>query len=158
VPGQPNYLKVPVEFTHIQETTFFHEGYNINADIDTVDIICYNHEYPTKFYFDVTNVNLDRPYYIGDLANTFPPGVILNPKVNPNKILFSYEMPDGGLGLGDGNTMEDVVASQKAEKEKEKADSQAKALASKEAAAKAEADKSVKGGKTAARSSDRKKK
>jgi len=67
-------------------------------------------------------------------------------------------MPDGGLGLGDGNTIEDVIASQKAEKDKAKADGLAKATANKEAAAKAEADKGGKGAKSSSKASTDKKK
>ena len=56
--------------------------------LNFIDVICYNYEYPTTFYVDVSFVNYDRPYTIGDLANTFPPGIILHPKYDPAKVLF----------------------------------------------------------------------
>ena len=31
----------------------------------------------------------ERPYRIGDLANTFPPGVILDPSLDPNDSIFT---------------------------------------------------------------------
>ena len=40
------------------------------------------------FYIDVSNVSLQRPYKIGDLGNTFPPGIILNPNMDINKPIF----------------------------------------------------------------------
>ena len=46
------------------------------------------------FNVDVSFVNPDRPYRVGDLANTFPPGIILNPKVDPNKEIFAVEEDD----------------------------------------------------------------
>jgi len=42
------------------------------------------------FYIDISNVNLDRPYKIGDLANTFPPGILLDPKTDVNKVIFEF--------------------------------------------------------------------
>jgi hypothetical protein len=89
VPGKANYLRVPVNVTHLQLNKFFHGGFGLKIDVEYVDIISYNHEYPTRFNVDVSYVNVDRPYRIGDLANTFPPGIILNPKVDPNKEIFA---------------------------------------------------------------------
>ena len=40
-------------------------------------------------------VNPDRPYRLGDLANTFPPGIVLAPKADPNAILFETILPEG---------------------------------------------------------------
>ena len=60
------------------------------SDLDEVSIICYNEEYPTGFHIDVSYVNQDRPYTIGDLANTFPPGIILHPNEDPSKIFFKF--------------------------------------------------------------------
>lgn len=101
VPGQPNHLRIPIRIINIENNTFFHEGYYYDFPIQTVDIICYNYEYPTKFYIDVSYVNPDRPYTLGDLGNTFPPGVILHPKVDPSKIAFSVTEPEGGINYGD---------------------------------------------------------
>jgi hypothetical protein len=53
-----------------------------------VDIICYNEEHPLRFYVDSSFVCPERPYRYGDLANTFPPGIILAPEINPNKRIF----------------------------------------------------------------------
>lgn len=67
-----------------------------------VDVICYNYEYPATFYIDVSYVNLDRPYTLGDLANTFPPGLILHPKYDMSKVLFNF-VREEGQSMGDTN-------------------------------------------------------
>lgn len=41
-----------------------------------------------RFFVDSSFVCPERPYRIGDLANTFPPGVILAPSLNPNDRVF----------------------------------------------------------------------
>lgn len=99
VPGKPNTLRVPVLVTHLEMNKFFHAGFGLRNDVKHVDIICYNNEYPTRFNVDISYVNPDRPYRIGDLANTFPPGVILSPKVDPNKEIFFLETPETGGGV-----------------------------------------------------------
>ena len=90
VPGKPNPLTVPVTFTHLEQNNLYHKGHRMDFEIDEVRIICYNEEYPTYFYVDVSYVSHDRPYTIGDLANTFPPGVLLDPKEDPNKMFFTF--------------------------------------------------------------------
>lgn len=72
-------------------------GFSYDFPVDKVSILCYNEEYPTRFYVDVSYVNPDRPYTVGDLANTFPPGVILAPKADPNAVIFSVKEQEGSL-------------------------------------------------------------
>lgn len=98
VAGKANNLTIPVAVTHLELNKFFHAGFGIQHKVTELDIICYNHEYPTKFFVDVSYVNVDRPYRIGDLANTFPPGIILHPKVDPNKEIFYLETPESSGG------------------------------------------------------------
>ncbi len=52
--------------------------------LEHIEIICYNEEYPMKFYVDVSYCSPDRPYRVGDLANLLPPGIIISPKHNMN--------------------------------------------------------------------------
>lgn len=99
VPGKPNPLRVPVFVTHLEISKFYHAGFGLRIDVSHIEIISYNHEYPTRFNVDVSYVNPDRPYRIGDLANTFPPGIILGPKVDPNKEIFFLETPETGGGV-----------------------------------------------------------
>ena len=84
VPNEPNHLTIPIEVTHITENPYFQQGSEFEWKKKTIDIICYNDEYPLKFNVDSTFACPDRPYRIGDLANTFPPGVILSPSINSN--------------------------------------------------------------------------
>ena len=79
-------------------------------------MICYNREYPTKFTIDVSYVNLDRPFTMGDLANTFPPGIILKPGVKTDKVLF-YVKEQEGVNLVETGQMEEVMAKLKAGRE-----------------------------------------
>lgn len=88
---------MPVSITHIENNFFYHQGYLYDFPTEKVKILCYNEEYPTRFYVDVSNVNVDRPYTIGDLANTFPPGVILAPDADPNGVIFSISIQEGRL-------------------------------------------------------------
>lgn len=87
-PNEANHLKIPIEITHITENPYFQQGSEFNLKKHDIDIICYNEEYPLKFYIDSSFVCPDRPYRIGDLANTFPPGVILSPTLSPNDRIF----------------------------------------------------------------------
>ncbi len=68
---------------------------------------------------NVSYVNLDRPYTIGDLANTFPPGVILDPREDPNKTYFGFVVPEEGL-LNNTNMQEvlDALSDETASKAK----------------------------------------
>jgi len=138
VPGKANYLRIPVRVTHLEMNKFFHGGFGLKIDVEHVDIICYNQEYPTRFNVDVSYVNPDRPYRIGDLANTFPPGIILNPKVDPNKNIFDLETPETG---GGSNTAEQILANINYGKSKEKDAKQAQGGAAKGEAAKGDAAK-----------------
>ncbi len=82
----------------------------------TIEIICYNEEYPLKFNVDSTFACPDRPYRVGDLANTFPPGVILDPNVNPNdKIVDIYPVEKMQLHMKQ-KLMKSYLASNKKEK------------------------------------------
>ena len=58
---------------------------DIKDKIKMIDVICYNEEFPTKFYVDMSFCCPDRPYRVGDLANTFPPGLMISPKINLNE-------------------------------------------------------------------------
>ena len=99
VPGQPNHIKIPINITHIETSKFFHRNFEFRKNMHFIDVICYNHDYPATFYVDVSYVNLDRPYTIGDLANTFPPGLILHPRYDPAKIIFEfYKDEDSQVG------------------------------------------------------------
>lgn len=120
VPGQPNHLRIPIRITNLENNPFYHEGYVYDFPVTSVEIICYNYEYPTKFYVDVSYVNPDRPYTLGDLANTFPPGIILNPKVDPSKVAFSVAEPEGGINYGD-DSLDDILANIKSTSEQARA-------------------------------------
>lgn len=87
-PNEPNNLKIPIQITHITENPYFQQGSEFEFRKRDLDIICYNDEYPLKFYVDSSFVCPERPYRIGDLANTFPPGVILSSSLNPNDRIF----------------------------------------------------------------------
>jgi hypothetical protein len=58
---------------------------------------------------DVSYVNLDRPYTIGDLANTFPPGLILHPKYDPAKLIFEFYKDEDDVQLGEAN-MDEIMS------------------------------------------------
>jgi hypothetical protein len=98
VPGKANKLTVPVDITHLELNKFFHVGFGFKVNVTEIDILCYNNEYPTKFFVDVSYVNIDRPYKIGDLSNTFPPGIVLSSKVDQNKAIFELETPETSGG------------------------------------------------------------
>jgi hypothetical protein len=135
VPGKPNPLRVPVFVTHMEMNKFFHAGFGLRIDVQHVDIISYNNEYPTRFNVDVSYVNPDRPYRIGDLANTFPPGIILSPKVDPNKEVFFLETPETGGGV---SSAEQILANINYGKDKDKGEAkpaQGQAAAGKDAKA-----------------------
>ena len=68
---------MPLEITHATENPYLLQRGDIDIKLDHNDIICYNHEYPTRFYIDVSYLNPDRPYRIGDLANVLPPGIMI---------------------------------------------------------------------------------
>ena len=74
--------------THITENPYFIEGSEFNFKLDRINIVCYNEEYPLKFYIDSSFVCPERPYRVGDLANTFPPGVILGEDAHSNMRIF----------------------------------------------------------------------
>lgn len=84
MPGEPNYLKIPIELTHITSNPHVMKNEEFDQKIDDIEIICYNEEYPMRLYVDISYCSPDRPYRVGDLANTLPPGIILNPKYNLN--------------------------------------------------------------------------
>jgi hypothetical protein len=120
VPGQPNYLTVPLHFSRIEDNKYYHEGYEYDMPINFVSIVCYNYEYPTMFYIDVSYVNPDRPYTLGDLANTFPPGVLLCSNEDHTKEVFYVRQPESGL-LSGGSSMSEIMENVnfgKVEKEK----------------------------------------
>jgi hypothetical protein len=143
VPGKANYLRVPVLVTHLQMSKFFHGGYGFKIDVEFVDIISYNHEYPTRFNVDISYVNPDRPYRIGDLANTFPPGIILNPKVDPNKEIFVLETPETGGGSNSAEQILENINYGKAKTDKQAAGGATPAAGGKGEAAKGDAGKAV---------------
>ena len=97
--------------------------------ISFIDVICYNHEYPTTFYVDVSYVNLDRPYTIGDLANTFPPGLILDTnskrKMDPKRQIFFFKRSDYDGEDGDINRVLETMNFGKQLQKKKKAESAA---------------------------------
>lgn len=66
---------------------FVMEKGEIDQKLEEIDIICYNEEYPTRFYIDISYAGPDRPYRVGDLANILVPGVLINPKVKLNSII-----------------------------------------------------------------------
>ena len=116
VPNESNELKIPIEITHITENPYFIQGSEFDWKKRSIDIICYNDEYPLKFNVDSTFACPDRPYRVGDLANTFPPGVILSPNVNPNdKILDILPIEKMQLHLKQ-KLMKSYLASTKKEK------------------------------------------
>lgn len=84
MPGHPNRIKVPIELTHVTENPYIRNANEFEWKTDDIDIICYNKEYPRRFYIDISFCCPERPYRVGDLANTFPPGIILDPKVSLN--------------------------------------------------------------------------
>jgi hypothetical protein len=47
-----------------------------------------------KFYADVSYACPERAYRVGDLANTFPPGIILDPSANPNVRIMQINPPE----------------------------------------------------------------
>lgn len=89
VPGKPNRIKVPIEVTHLLDNPYFMRMGDFDPKLENIEVICYNEEYPTKFYVDVTYCSPDRPYRIGDLANVLPPGIIISPKHNMNDRIAS---------------------------------------------------------------------
>lgn len=59
---------------------------------------------------DVSQVNYDRPYRVGDLSNTFPPGIILSPNNDVNKLIFEVVIPEGYADNNEEIDMEKVMA------------------------------------------------
>lgn len=57
---------------------------DVDIKLPEVEVICYNEEYPTRFYIDVSYSFQDRPYRVGDLSNILPPGVLISPKHSMN--------------------------------------------------------------------------
>lgn len=88
MPGQPNKISVPVELTHFVNNPYAMKSAEVLDQKRFIDVICYNEEYPTKFFVDISYCSPDRPYRAGDLANTLPPGVMIAPHVNLNDKLF----------------------------------------------------------------------
>ena len=57
-------------------------------------------------------VNPDRPYTFGDLANTFPPGLILNVEnrsMDPKKEIFVIKKLDTGTMLGGEKDIKSIM-------------------------------------------------
>lgn len=52
--------------------------------MEDIAVVCYNEEFPSRFFIDVSFANPDRPYRVGDLANTLPPGLLIDPSVSMN--------------------------------------------------------------------------
>lgn len=90
---------------------------DIMDQVRFVDVICYNEEYPTKFYIDISFCCPDRPYRAGDLANTLPPGVMLAPTVNLNDKLVVVIEPMKQTREMREQAMKDMVESTKKSKE-----------------------------------------
>lgn len=91
VPGQPNKLIVPIEITHVSENAYVMLQGEIDIKIQKISIICYNEEYPTRFYVDISYCCPDRPYRVGDLANTLPPGIIIAPQYDMNEKIITVQ-------------------------------------------------------------------
>ena len=66
------------------ENPYLRDSSEFEWKYEEAEIICYNQEYPRRFFVDISFCCPERPYRVGDLANTFPPGVILDPKVSLN--------------------------------------------------------------------------
>ncbi len=47
-----------------------------------------------KFYVDVSYVCPERAYRLGDLANTFPPGIVLDKGMDHNQKIVEVEPID----------------------------------------------------------------
>lgn len=52
VPNEPNKILIPVQITHITENPYFQQGSEFEFKRETLEIICYNEEYPLKFFID----------------------------------------------------------------------------------------------------------
>lgn len=91
MPGQPNKVVVPIEITHITENPYIMLLGQIDTKINRISIICYNEEYPTRFYIDVSYCCPDRPYRVGDLANTLPPGIIIASQYDMNEKIVTVQ-------------------------------------------------------------------
>lgn len=112
VPGEPNYLKIPVYFSHLEQNRFYNKDYDFDMPENFVYVVSYNHEYPTAFYVDVRYVNPDRPYTFGDLANTFPPGLILNVEhrgMDPKKEIFVIKKMDASSMMGGDKDIKSIM-------------------------------------------------
>lgn len=69
---------IPIEVSHLTENAYTRLGASFELMQSEVRIVCYNDDYPHKFTVDMSYVNPLRFYKIGDLANTFPPGILLH--------------------------------------------------------------------------------
>lgn len=81
-PGHPNKLKIPIELTHVTENPYLRAACEFEWKVEHAEVICYNLEYPRRFFIDISYCSPERPYRVGDLANTFPPGVTMSSKVS----------------------------------------------------------------------------
>ena len=93
------------------------QGGEFNIKKYSVDIICYNHEYPMKFYVDSSFACPERAYRVGDLSNTFPPGIILAPQVLPNQRIIQIIQPPKMQLHMKQKLMKSYMASNKKEKQ-----------------------------------------
>jgi hypothetical protein len=116
VPGQPNEMTIPIVITHITQNPYLQQGGEFTFKRDKIDVICYNPEHPLKFFVDCSFACPERSYRVGDLANTFPPGLILAPHATPNqKILEIKKATKMQLHLKQ-KLMKNYLASNKKEK------------------------------------------
>eukprot|EP01016_Furgasonia_blochmanni_P016691 TRINITY_DN1973_c0_g1_i3.p1 TRINITY_DN1973_c0_g1~~TRINITY_DN1973_c0_g1_i3.p1 ORF type:complete len:342 (+),score=129.67 TRINITY_DN1973_c0_g1_i3:84-1028(+) len=79
IPGRPNLLTVPIVSAPQDTTQPLYDGGEVSVEIQEVDIITYNENYPSRLRIDLSNLTPQHPYRLGDLAATLPDGVMLAP-------------------------------------------------------------------------------
>lgn len=91
VPGQPNKLIVPIEITHVSENAYVMLQGEIDIKIQKISIICYNEEYPTRFYVDISYCCPDRPYPSGRSSQHSAPRHHHRPQYDMNEKIITVQ-------------------------------------------------------------------
>ncbi|KRX07887.1 Ribosomal protein L25/Gln-tRNA synthetase, anti-codon-binding domain [Pseudocohnilembus persalinus] len=78
--GRPNLLEMPLYFKPTLNNVRLNRGADFEFKMDSISVISYNSDYPTRIEIDPSNLTHTRGYKIGDLQNALPPGMFLHKK------------------------------------------------------------------------------
>ena len=99
IEGEPNEVRVYVQPTGILNNPHLFSGQAPEILMKAeIKIITYNADYPPILQYDCSAMDPLRPYRFADLANTLPPGIFLDPRINLMRRVMGLEKPnDEGL-------------------------------------------------------------